>query len=131
LTLSGFITVEEMRRWGQEIVQALSSLPDTFGIFVDLRTLAPLPPEAQAAMKQGQMFAKRRGMVRSVAIVENAITKLQFARIARETGIYAWERYVDASRDWDWEQRGLDWIIEGRDPDADEDERDQRTRRPG
>lgn len=70
-------------------------------------------------------------MVRSVAIVENAITKLQFARIARETGIYAWERYVDASRDWDWEQRGLDWIIEGRDPDADEDERDQRTRRPG
>jgi len=34
-------------------------------------------------------------MVRSVVILANTITKLQFKRIAQETGIYQWERYID------------------------------------
>ncbi|HMV41143.1 MAG TPA: hypothetical protein PK079_09135 [Leptospiraceae bacterium] len=60
-----------------------------------MRTLKPLPPESQIHMQEGQKLYKEKGMVRSVVILANTITKLQFKRIAQETGIYQWERYID------------------------------------
>ncbi len=56
-------------------------------------------------------------MVRSVVIVDSALTKMQFQRIAKQTGIHAWERYIDASSITDWEKVGIDWINKGIDPD--------------
>jgi hypothetical protein len=50
-------------------------------------------------------------------ILENAVITLQFRRLAKETGIYNWERYIDASKHKDWEKIGLDWVERGIDPD--------------
>ncbi len=117
LTFSDFIQADEMKKWVGEATTVLAGAPAKFGIFVDMRELKPLPPEAQAEMQVGQKLFKEKGMERSVVIVNSGITKMQFQRIAKETGIYNWERYIDASSVSNWEQIGVDWISRGVDPD--------------
>jgi hypothetical protein len=38
-------------------------------------------------------------------------------RFAKETGIYEWERYLNARGDTSWKQKALDWVVKGIDPD--------------
>jgi len=117
LTFAGFIKEEEMKQWAAEFKQAVDKLPRKFQVFVDMRHLNPLPKEAQPHMEDGQKHARQKGMERSVVIIDNVITKLQFVRIAKETGIYQWERYIDASSVSDFEKVGLDWLLKAKDPD--------------
>jgi hypothetical protein len=117
LTLSGAMSSDEVQRWGRDVVEALLHLERPFGVFVDMRQLVPPPPEEQGALKHAQIRARQLGMRRSVVIVDNAETAAEFERIARQTGIYTYERYIDAVADPRWEQRGLDWIVDGIDPD--------------
>ena len=117
LTFGEVINADEMKRWLKESREVLKSAESSFGVFVDMRTLKPLTPEAQQPMHEGQKLYKERGMVRSVVILDNAITKMQFKRIAHETGIYEWERYIDEQSDPNWETTGIEWIRDGKDPD--------------
>jgi len=117
LTFSDFIKAEEMQRWHDESKQILLSSPKEFGVFVDMINMKPLPSDAQEVLKEGQRLYKEKGMVRSVVIVNSTILKLQFQRIAKNTGIYDWERYIDASTVPNWEEVGIAWIKDGEDPD--------------
>lgn len=117
LTFGEFIDAIEMKQWLEESRTLLQSASTSFGVFVDMQTLKPLPREAQEFMQEGQKLYKETGMVRSVVILANVITKMQFQRIAKETGIYEWERYLDSATDMNWEQTGEKWIVEAVDPD--------------
>ena len=117
LTFADFIKADEMRQWVEESKKALAGAPPAFGIFVDMRDLKPLPQDAQAAMQDGQKLYKQKGMQRSVVILNSTILTMQFKRIAKETGIYDWERYIDASSVPNWEKVALDWIKNEIDPD--------------
>lgn len=117
LIFGDFIKATEMQRWVQESFEVLPEQPTPFGVFVDMRTLAPLDPDAQAVIRDGQKLYQQRGMVRSVVILSSPVVTMQFKRIAHESGIYEWERYIDASSVPDWEERGLAWIIDAVDPD--------------
>lgn len=117
LTLSGVMSSDEIHRWGRDVVEVLHELERPFGVFVDMRQLVPPAPEDQGALKHAQIRARQLGMRRSVVIVDSAETAAEFARIAKQTGIYAYERYIHAVNDPRWEQRGLDWVTDGIDPD--------------
>lgn len=106
-----------MKLWVDESRKALAAAPGKFGIFVDMRSLKPLTTDAQATMQEGQKLFKGKGMTRSVVIVDSAVTKMQFQRIAKETGIYEWERYIDASKTANWEDLGRKWLVNNIDPD--------------
>jgi len=106
-----------MQRWHDESKQKLLSAPSEFGVFVDMSNMKPLPADAQEVLKAGQKLYKEKGMVRSVVIINSTILKLQFRRLAKETGIYDWERYIDASSTPNWEEVGISWIKDGEDPD--------------
>jgi len=116
LVFDGFIEAEEMSRWVADAEKALEGMGSGFGVFVDMRTLKPLNAEAQAQMEIGQKMFKTKGMTRSVVILNNAITTMQFKRIAKQTGIDAWERYIDASSDASWEKKGIDWLKDSIEP---------------
>jgi len=118
LVFADFIKADEMQQWVSDSQKALVSSNGEFGVFIDLRALKPLLPDAQEYMQQGQKMYKLKGMQRSVVILDSAITTMQFKRIAKETGIYAWERYIDASKTLNWEKIGIDWVKNGIDPDA-------------
>ncbi len=117
LTFGDLIKADEMNQWVKESKQEMLSAPPQFGVFVDMRTLAPLPEDAQMAMQEGQKLYKAKGMTRSVVIVNSKITKMQFMRIAKETGIYEWERYIDATAVPNWEEVGVAWLTNAADPD--------------
>ena len=117
LSFSGFINADEMAKWVSDSKSKLTSQTGKFGVFVDLRELKPLPPDAQNHMQEGQKLFKDKGMERSVVILKDTLTTMQFKRIAKETGIYNWERYIDTSKIDNWEKVGLDWISKGIDPD--------------
>ena len=118
LTFSGTIEAPEMKKWVEDSKKALMAAPPKFGVFVDMRDFKPLKPDSQAVMEEGQKMYKMKGMTRSVVILASAIQTIQFKRIAKETGIYEWERYIDCTKTANWEKVGLDWIDKGIDPDA-------------
>ena len=117
LTFKGFIRKYEMLQWVEESKKAVAAAPREFGVLVDMRELKPLPEDSQKHMEEGQKLYKTKGMSRSSVIVAGAATKMQFKRIAKETGIYEWERYIDSIATSNWEKVGIDWISSGVDPD--------------
>jgi hypothetical protein len=118
LTFGGAMDADEMRRWRDESRSALRSAPKKFGVLVDMRDLVPLSADAQAAMVDGQALYKQAGMERSAVILKSAALTLQFKRLAKESGIYSFERYLDASARKDWQDAAIDWVKNGKDPDA-------------
>ena len=117
LTFGDVIEAAEMKEWLDESKVVLQTSPESFGVFVDMRTLVPLRRDAQPFMQEGQKLYRKSGMVRSVVILDNAATTLQFRRIARETEIAEWERYIDAEAVEDWEAAGLAWVRDGIEPE--------------
>jgi len=73
--------------------------------------------EAEKEMQNGQKLYKKSGMERSAVILSSAVVTMQFKRIAQETGIYQWERYIDASKVANWEEVAKKWLVNAEDPD--------------
>jgi len=117
LTFGGFMERDEMNQWMSESRTQLAGARPPFGVVVDMRTLAPLPADAQAVMVEGQKLYKDAGMERSAVILANAVTRAQFRRLAQQSGIYAWERYLDASSEPNWPAKAVNWVKAGTDPD--------------
>jgi len=116
------MTAQEMAGWLKESGQELADQQGPFSVFVDMRTLVPLDRHGRALIMEGQKLYQRRGMERSVVILKNPVTTMQFKQIAIDSGIYDYERYIDASATENWEKAGLDWILYGIDPDRSEEE---------
>jgi len=117
LTFGDTIERDEMERWANDSKKTLITRSGKFGVLVDMRTLKPLKPEVQAVMVEGQKEYKLKGMERSAVAVPSAVVALQFKRLAQESGIYQWERYIDASKSEDWEKTAESWIVNAKDPD--------------
>lgn len=116
LTFGGFVDGDEMQGWLEESQRELAEAPDTFGVVVDMRTLMPLHPDAQQLMERGQALYRQAGMERSAVILNHPVTTIQFQRLAQQSGIYEWERYIDASSDPEWEKMALNWVQRGQEP---------------
>lgn len=117
LTFGGFIEQDEMKNWVADSEIELSNSPSSFGVVVDMRELSPLPSEAQQEMQKGQILFKQKGMQRSAVVLANSIIAMQFKRIGKETGIYDFERYIDASSNSNWKDIAVNWVAKGIDPD--------------
>ena len=117
LTFGGMIDAAEMKNWLDESTKALATAQAPFGVIVDMRTLKPLASDAQEIMVKGQGMYKEKGMQRSAVVLNDAITTFQFKRLAQQSGIYAFERYIDASKDGEWTKTAVAWVKDGIDPD--------------
>ena len=113
LTFGGAMTKSELEEWYTESESALIPQHGPFGVIIDMRTLSPLPVDAHQIMVRGQAMYRKRGMQRSCVILEDAITTIQFMRLAKRSGIYKYERYIDASTHKDWQKRARNWVEHG------------------
>jgi hypothetical protein len=111
-----------MLAWLYDARRKLTDAAAPFGLILDLRTLAPLAPAAQRVFNRGLQLFQEKGLRRSAVIVLDATIKADFTRLAKESGIYRWERYISAESTRDWQARALAWVSEGIDPDGATDE---------
>jgi len=81
-----------------------------FAVLVDMRHSRAFPAEAQEVLKQAILFCKETGMERNAVVLNSAIATLQARRLAKETGISGWVRYIDASSEPEWEGVAVDWL---------------------
>lgn len=109
-SFTGQVSKDEVVSWVEESKAALENAPESFGVLVDMQGLQPVEPEVKALMEEGQKLYKMKGLTRSAVAVDSATLAFQFKRLAKQTGIYEWERYVDASSVDDWEKVALAWI---------------------
>lgn len=116
LTFGGQIDKSEMEKWVGESQAALKGAAASFGVLIDMRTLVPLWPEVREIMQKGQALYKKAGMQRSCVVLESPILTFQFKEIAKQSGIYSFERYVSASTPG-WENAAVSWIKHAADPD--------------
>lgn len=117
MAFEGFIKPEVMAEWLVDSEHLIKKIGNRFHVMVDMREMMPFGKEAQATIETGQKLYKTNGMDRSVVILSSATLTMQFMRIAKETGIYEWERYIDASKNAAWERTAIEWLEKGVDPD--------------
>ena len=67
-------------------------------------------------MVEGQGAYRKAGMVRSCVILQSATVTMQFQRLAMESGIDSYERYINAAAHPDWEVKAVDWLEKQVDP---------------
>lgn len=107
----------DAEQWVEDLKAATTDIDGEFGAFADLRKVLLLSPKSKDAVQAGQIHARKHGLVRSVIILSDEVTVLQMKGIARLSGTYEWERYINADAEPNWEQIGLDWVIHAIDPD--------------
>ncbi|MGD0989528.1 MAG: hypothetical protein ABR874_17085 [Candidatus Sulfotelmatobacter sp.] len=116
LTFDGIVTQADLLPWFEESKKALSTCKKPFGVIIDMRGLELLPPEVQAEIVKGQMLYRDGGLERSAVILGDPIVTIQFMRLAKKSGVYEYERYIDASSDAQWEKHAEEWVRSGIDP---------------
>ena len=116
--LSGTMSAREIDAFSDGMRDAISVWTNPFAVFVDMRDLEPLGVVAQQGIIDIHAMGLKAGAMRSVVILNNSTTMVQFKRIALQTNVYEFERYLDATAEPNWEEIGLKWLTEGIDPDA-------------
>ncbi len=114
----GYITPAEARAWFEDLKPRVLALGGTpFGLMVDSRTQKANPPDTQELIKESMVWLRGHGMERSVVVLDSTVALIQILRLAKTSGVYAYERYLDALKDPDWEAKAVDWIARAIDPD--------------
>jgi hypothetical protein len=116
LTFGGAVTKEDLQPWLEESKKALNTCRKPFGVIVDMRELELLTPDAQAEIVRGQALYRSSGLQRSAVILSDPIVTIQFMRLAKISGVYKHERFIDASSDAQWEKHAEEWVKSGIDP---------------
>ncbi|MFZ0137027.1 MAG: bacteriohemerythrin [Candidatus Sulfotelmatobacter sp.] len=113
LTFGDIITKQDLELWLEESKKALDTRKKPFGVIADMRNLELLAPAVQAEIVKGQMLYHRSGLLRSAVILRDPIVTIQFMRMAKKSGVYKYERYIDASSDAQWEKHAEEWVNSG------------------
>lgn len=117
LTLAGRFSLDDVRAFGVACRSELDKpLPDGWGVVVDMRDLVPLGEKEQVSLVDIQKAFKARGMTRSVVVLKDAIATMQQRRLARQSGIDKWERYINASVVLDWQSAAKKWLTSSTEP---------------
>jgi len=117
LTFWGTLTKEQLEPWFKESEQALMMCKKPFGVIVDMRNLHLLSPSVQDEIVRGQQLYRDGGLQRSAVILSDPVLTIQFMRLAKKSGIYRYERFIDASNDKQWARHADEWVRSGIDPD--------------
>lgn len=118
LTFSGFLDTDELADWYRDSELLLQTKTEPFGVIIDMRTISPISVETREMFRMGQQLYHEKGMQRSAVIFTNGIVLMQFKQVAKESGIYQWERYIDANLCRDWQKCALMWIRNGITPNT-------------
>lgn len=117
ISFTGFIVKEEMQLYKDELKDLLKTLPDKFGIVMDMRAMKPLPTESQDILNSDPELVASR-LTRSVTLVNSALVSMQSKRMSKASLTNETKRYLDPEKTPNWEQLARDWIVNAIDPEV-------------
>ena len=117
LVFKDIVNSEEIQKWLDKLMKIKVDLPDEVGVLVDMTQLKPISTQTQRAMFKLQESFVSDKKIRSVVAVSSPIVMRQLQEIAQKTGAFSSERYFNSLDTPNWEEVGLDYIIEGIEPD--------------
>ncbi|BDS12438.1 hypothetical protein [Aureispira anguillae] len=120
ITFAGFIREKEMKAWQLEMVKLLKTLPDKFGMLIDMREMKAIPAESQQILMATQKIFKPH-VLRSASITAAAITNMQFKRMGDKTKVNETKIFINALEVPNWEEVGETWIVKGTAPEEEGD----------
>ncbi len=115
LTFSETVSLNEINKWYQDCETILLNPPNEFKVMIDMVNILPLTNDTQEIMQKGQELFKKKGMIRSVVLVNKVVIAMQFKRIASESGIRSSERYL-ATENPNAMTMAMDWLVKGIEP---------------
>ena len=86
VTLQGFIGAEEGAQAAEAVIKATQQLTPGFTIITDIREFSPMTPETAEHIQRAQLFAFQHGAKKTVRIVKNVISSMQFNRTQKQAG---------------------------------------------
>jgi hypothetical protein len=116
LTFEGFLKRDEAGELLAQMKSTVKPRNGGFAVLLDMRHSRAFPAEAQEIIKEALIFCKNAGLERNAVVLNSAIATLQAKRLARETGIAQWIRYIDASAEPEWEKVAVGWVADAVDP---------------
>jgi hypothetical protein len=110
VVFEGFLQRDDAGALLQDMQGTVRKSKKAFAVLLDMRNSRAFPAEAQEILKQAITLFKEAGMERNAVVLNSAIATLQAKRLARETGIDGWIRYIDASSEPEWEKVAVEWL---------------------
>jgi hypothetical protein len=86
VTLEGHLEPSERKEVAKAFMAAISELRSGFDIVHDMTGLHPTDPEGLKELVRSQAAAKIKGVRTVIRVVKIPLVRLQFERVARETG---------------------------------------------
>ena len=117
LTFANVVNSEEIQKWHDELLKIGVDLPDEIGVLVDMTKIEPLSTQTQKAIFQLQKSFVSEKRVRSVVATNSPVVMRQLKDIASKTGVLPSERYINSQDTPNWEEIGLDYIINNIEPE--------------
>jgi hypothetical protein len=116
LTFEGFLQRDEAGELLAKMRSTMRPKNGGFAVLLDMRHSRAFPAEAQDLIKETLAFCKNAGLERNAVVLNSAIATLQARRLAKQTGIAPWIRYIDASAEPEWEKAAVGWLADAVDP---------------
>jgi hypothetical protein len=117
MRFGGYIDIDEMESWANEVQQGIDRTPDEWHCFVDMRDLDSMSEEGQQLMSDVKAECHESGLTRVATLVESPTVRLQFEQMSEGTGGDQ-ERYLDAQSTTDPERTAIEWVRDGIDPES-------------
>ena len=87
VTLEGFFSLEEMKRCGDETIEATKKLRPGYDVVTDITQFKPGPPEIAKDIERVQMHFRKSGARQGVRIVGGSVLSgMQFRRTGTQAG---------------------------------------------
>lgn len=111
------LTTAEEIVWVSRLRSLIPTLDTFYGQLVDLRGRRLDGLTNVDLVQEAMELVLAHGLQRSAVIVADSAVAMLTKRVALEMGVYACERYIDASAEPGWERLALEWLDHGLDPD--------------
>lgn len=107
-------SLEEAKEWLVDVKKILGPGKRPFCQMIDIRGQKAHDPTVQTFIVEAMGYLRKTGLQRSAVILSSAIAKMEITRLAKQTGVYDYERYFEGTGS---EKAALAWLEHGVDPD--------------
>ncbi len=113
ITASGEFASHEVEQIQMELFDRIEKRGTPFSLVVDIRRHIPLNESVLREMESLHRETAKKGLVRAAIIIDSPIIKGQAVQIGHSSHTISKDRFIDAAKYCDWEERAIAWARDG------------------